>query len=88
MSAAFTLHPWSTTMLLYPIFSPLRLLRSSLTSTLAILLDALVLLAVLYALLHQTGILKRCVRKFAEFQLGKVRYAALYICYLSCQDLT
>ena len=64
-------------MLLYPIFSPLRLLRSSLTSTLAVLLDALVLLSVLYALLHQTGILKRCVRKFAEFQLGKVRNISL-----------
>ena len=87
MSAAFTLHPWSTTMLLYPIFSPLRLLRSSLTSTLVVLLDALVLLAVLYALLHQTGILKRCVRRFAEFQLGKVRNVSLFI-ILSCQDLT
>jgi len=78
MSAAFTLHPWSTTMLLYPIFSPLRLLRSSLTSTLAVFLDGLVLLAVLYALLHQTGILKRCVRRFAEFQLGKIANGAQF----------
>ena len=68
---AITLHP--ATMLLYPIFSPLRLLRSAMTSVLAILLDALVFLAVLYALLHRTGILKRIVRQFAEYQLSKVR---------------
>ena len=68
--SAITLHP--ATMLLYPIFSPLRLLRSALTSSLSILLDTLVFLAVLYALLHRTGILKRIVRKFAEFQLSKV----------------
>ena len=59
-------------MLLYPIFSPLRLLRSALTSSLSIVLDTLVFLAVLYALLHRTGILKRIIRKFAEFQLSKV----------------
>jgi hypothetical protein len=69
--ATITLHP--ATVLLYPIFSPLRLMRSALTSSLSILLDVLVFLAVLYALLHRTGILKRCIRKFAEFQLSKVR---------------
>lgn len=68
--SAITLHP--ATLLLYPIFSPLRLLRSAMTSVLAILLDALVFLAVLYALLHRTGILKRIVRQFAEYQLSKV----------------
>lgn len=58
--------------LLYPIFSPLRLLRSALASSLLLLLDALVFLGVLYALLHRTGVLKRIIRKFAEYQLGKV----------------
>jgi len=75
--SAITLHP--ATMLLYPIFSPLRLLRSALTASLAVLLDALVFLAVLYALLHQTGILKRIIRKFAEFQLGRVSFMRIHL---------
>ena len=78
MSAALTLHPWSTSLLLYPIFSPLRLLRSALTSTLTVLLDGLVLLSVPYALLHRTGILKRLIRKFAEFQLSKIANGAQF----------
>mmetsp|Transcript_18193 Transcript_18193/g.39385 ORF Transcript_18193/g.39385 Transcript_18193/m.39385 type:complete len:552 (-) Transcript_18193:134-1789(-) len=76
------LHPLSSSLishpLLYPIFSPLRPLRSVLTSALATLLDLLVFSGVLYALLHRTGILKRLIRKFAEFQLSKIANGAQF----------
>jgi len=76
MAGAITLHP--ATVFFYPIFSPLRLLRSGLTSSLVVLLDALVCLSVLYALLHRAGILKRGIRKFAEFQLSKIANGAQF----------